>query len=666
MKRLIVSATVVLLVSAGFLAGSWVTWRTTSFGRRLPAQRKVLRWIDPMHPTYQSDKPGIAPDCGMALEPVYEADAASASTAPVSGPTILVTDNQRQAIGVRLGVVEAGAVRTTVRTVGRVTVDDNNVYRVVATSDGIVRDRQPVNVGSFVTRDQRLLTFYSADFLGAEQAYFYALATLERVAGSPAEPARQLLATNAQLRAAVDGLRTLGMSDTQLVAIGRTRQPTRDIELRSPVTGFVLSRSVFPEQRLEKNAELYRIADLSRVWVIAEFAESDAAFVRPGAPVRLTLPYAGAPPLAAAIDDALPQIDPVSRTLKARISVDNPAALIRPEMFVDVDLAVDMPAVLTVPSEAVLDSGARKVVFVDRGGGRFEARRVETGRRAGERVEILRGLAAGESIAVSGNFLLDAETRLKLTSAGIADPDIDPVCGMDLDASRSRREGRTSVYGGSSFYFCSETCKRKFDASPTSFAGGRAPRQPAPAIVPARQAGGVRVASSVVSTDDLLERIRPAGGDHEANARRASEGSVFVTDPACGAEVDTTAPGVPRLVYRGTAYYFFSTDCKKAFERDPQAFVEPAAQAAPGESDSQAETPPATDAGGSAGTASPAGQAPGVTAAVSRYRRPMKTNAPIVVPRPVQATPGTAGTSAPPAKEKQDGTPIKLPAGQGS
>ena len=660
MKRIALAATVVAVVSVGFLGGSWVTWRATS-GRHPLAQRKVLRWIDPMHPSYSSDKPGIAPDCGMALEPVYDGDATPGSPEPGRGPAVQVSDLQRQAVGIRTGVVESGPARKTIRTSGRVTVDDNRIYRIVATTDGIVRDRQPVTVGAFVTRDQRLLTFYSADFLSAEQAYFYALSTLDRVARNPGEPTQQLLATNAQLRAAVDSLRTLGMSDTQLVALARTRQSTRDIELRSPVTGFVLSRSVFPEQRLEKDAELYRIADLSSVWIIAEFSESDAEFVRPGAAVRVSFPYPGAASVEAAMDDVLPQVDPVSRTLKARIPVANPTALLRPDMFVDVDLAVDLPSTLTVPAEAVLDSGVRKTVFVDRGDGRFEARRVETGRRADDRVGIIRGLAAGERIAVSGNFLLDAETRLRLTKAGITDAEADPVCGMDLDAAKARSAGRTSAYGGQPYHFCSDGCKRKFDANPSGFVGSRERVSPAPLVVSARHGVAGREASNTMPADDLLARIHPADSERTVTARRASAGSIFVTDPACGAEVDTTAPGVPRVVYRGTAYYFYSTDCQKAFERAPQAFVG-SSGAEPPEA-TQPPVPPEAAAPGGLNDGDPNPGEASAPAAASRYRRPMKANTPIVVPR---AAPGQKAVPAIPDKPKQDGTPIKLPAGQGS
>ena len=257
MKRIRSAALLLALVAPAFLAGVWVTWRAS--GRTEgPGTRKALYWVDPMHPTYKSDKPGIAPDCGMALEPVYADDPTVATGSSLPPGTLRVSPEKQQTIGVRIAQVETSSVDRTIRTVGRVTADDNRVYRLVATVDGIVRELHPSAAGSFVRQDQVLLTYYSSEFLGAQQAYFYALNTLDRITGDKSEPSEQTILTNAQLRSAVDTLRNLGMSDVQIRDLGKTRRLVRDIELRSPVSGYVLSRSVFPKERLERGAELYR------------------------------------------------------------------------------------------------------------------------------------------------------------------------------------------------------------------------------------------------------------------------------------------------------------------------------------------------------------------------------------------------------------------------
>ena len=163
-----------------------------------------------------------------------------------------------------------------------------------------------------------------------------------------------------------------------------------------------------------------------------------------------------------------PQFDPASRTLKVRLEADNPGYALRPDMFVDVEFPIQLPPAITVPVDAVLDSGLRKTVFVDRDNGFFEPRKVETGWRFGDRVEIVKGLMPGERIVTSGTFLLDSESRMKMAAAGMsksteARSAKDPVCGMDVDESKAKAAGRISEYRGKAYYFCTDQCKQQFD-----------------------------------------------------------------------------------------------------------------------------------------------------------------------------------------------------------
>jgi YHS domain-containing protein len=171
------------------------------------------------------------------------------------------------------------------------------------------------------------------------------------------------------------------------------------------------------------------------------------------------------------MSDALPQFDAQSRTLKTRFELDNPGHVLQPDMFVDVEFEAAVPPAVTVPAEAVLDSGRRKTVFVDRGNGYFEPRRVETGWRAGDRVQILKGLMAGERVVLSGNFLLDSESRMMSAAQGaLGAAAKDPVCGMEVDEKRAAAAGRKSEHKGTTFYFCADDCKKQFDAEPARFA----------------------------------------------------------------------------------------------------------------------------------------------------------------------------------------------------
>jgi YHS domain-containing protein len=206
---------------------------------------------------------------------------------------------------------------------------------------------------------------------------------------------------------------------------------------------------------------------------MTDIFEKDRELVRPGA--LATVRYQGRK-FPARMIDVLPQFDPQSRTLKTRFELANAGYVLRPDVFVDVEIQVSMPEALTLPSDAVIDTGRRTTVFVERSPGHFEPRPVETGWRLGDRVEITRGLTPGERVVVSGNFLIDSESRMKLAAmtaapapapAAKAAAEHDLVCGMDVDPHAPR--AITTQYAGKTYYFCSEHCKKTFEANPGKY-----------------------------------------------------------------------------------------------------------------------------------------------------------------------------------------------------
>jgi multidrug efflux pump subunit AcrA (membrane-fusion protein) len=233
-----------------------------------------------------------------------------------------------------------------------------------------------------------------------------------------------------------------GISDYQLDKIVRTGDyTTEDIDIRAPITGFILNRNVSPGLRFDRGAEFFRIADLSNVWILADVFENEAPFFKPGLRVKIELPYQKKT-LYGRMSNVLPQFDPATRTLKIRLEAGNPGFAMRPDMFVNVEIPVNGAEAIVIPANAVVDSGLKKTVFVDRGNGYFEPRQVETGRSMGERVEISRGLMPGEKIVVSGNFMIDSEARMQQAAAGInGKAGRDPVCGMNIDEGRSKASG---------------------------------------------------------------------------------------------------------------------------------------------------------------------------------------------------------------------------------
>jgi multidrug efflux pump subunit AcrA (membrane-fusion protein)/YHS domain-containing protein len=388
--------------------------------------------------------------------------------------TVQVSAARQQLIGVRTDVVERTSVSYLLRVPGRVTPDENRLYRLTAPVDGWIREVGPNAAGAFVRKDQVLASFYTREFLPAQQTLIYITIANDQAGGAPpvgqgfARP--QLQSADLTIQNAVDALHNLGVSDAQIEELKRTRTYASNIRLCSPATGFVLARNVTPEQRFDKSAELYRIADIGRVWVMTDLFEKDHASVQPGTPA--TVRYEGREFLAR-MADALPQFDPQSRTLRTRFELENPGYLLRPDMFVDVEIQVNMPTAVTAPADAVIDTGRRSTVYVDRGDGHFEPRPVETGWRLGDRVEITSGLHPGERIVVSGNFLIDSESRMRLAAVNgspAAEHNTvakDPVCGMDVDPNRPNVI--KTEHGGKTYYFCSAHCKKSFEANPGKY-----------------------------------------------------------------------------------------------------------------------------------------------------------------------------------------------------
>jgi membrane fusion protein, copper/silver efflux system len=312
--------------------------------------------------------------------------------------------------------------------------------------------------GSLVKRNEALLSFYAPEFLNAQLSYFSGLDTL-RVANQDA------------VERFANTLRNLGVSEKQLDDIRTNRRINQYINIVSPVDGFVLDRKASVGLRCDRGFEFYRIADLRRVWVLADVYENQAPFIRAGSMARVT---SQSRQFEATVSRTEPIFDEATRTLKVRLETDNPGFALKPGMFVDVQFDIELPPSLAVPAEAIVDSGLRKTIFVDRGHGYFEPRSVETGWRIADQVEISKGLMAGERIVISGTFLIDSESRMKAASRGIfGQAARDPICGMEVDEKRAAAAGRSSEYQGANYYFCADECKKRFDAEPARYTQAR-------------------------------------------------------------------------------------------------------------------------------------------------------------------------------------------------
>lgn len=366
---------------------------------------KILFYRDPHDHNYKSDKPGLNPETGNDLEAVHE-------DGPQSMPpdAIHVGPDKQQLIGVRWGTAEMTVDGRQFRSAGKVTVDERRMVKIQPRIDGWIEKVFVDFVGRRVEKGEPLLTIYSPELLASQQEYLLALRSRELLTRVPAG---ETLAAAARKR-----LERFDLSEEQIKQIELTGQPINAITLYAPMGGHVMMRNAFPKQRVSPETELYVVADLSRVWVMAEVFESDVRLIREGMIATVRAAYAGGGALRARVDYIQPEMDPMTRTLKVRLEVANTDLKLKPEMYVDVDFATGAASRLTIASEAVLDSGLRQTVFVDLGDGHIEPRTVKTGARLGDRVEIVSGLRAGERVAVSGNFLLDSESKLKAAARG--------------------------------------------------------------------------------------------------------------------------------------------------------------------------------------------------------------------------------------------------------
>jgi RND family efflux transporter MFP subunit len=435
----------------GFGYGRWYSTRTAP-----KAGRKILYYVDAMHPWYKSDKPGIAPDCGMKLEPVYADGTMGAAgeaprkilryrdpqdpkytsdkpglnpatgnelepvyaerQAPAPGE-IQISAEKQQLIGMRYGTAEWTSEGQSIRFAGRVVPDETRIARVHAKVEGWIERVSVDFTGQLIQQGQPLLTLYSPELLASQQELLLAIKAKNLMQhSSMAESAAN---SAALVEAARHRLELWDISRSQMEEVERTDKPIKSITLYSPAGGYVMARNAFPGQRVTPETELYAITDLSRIWVMADVFETDAPQIRLGQSATIIIP-GNSTTLPARVAYLQPQIDPATRTLKVRLELANPGLRLKPDMFADVLMQIGAGRRLTVPAEAVLDSGKTKTVFLDRGNGLFEPRQVETGQRIGDRVEVVKGLRPGERIVISAAFLLNSESQLKSAMGAMA------------------------------------------------------------------------------------------------------------------------------------------------------------------------------------------------------------------------------------------------------
>jgi Cu(I)/Ag(I) efflux system membrane fusion protein len=356
----------------------------------------VAHYTCSMHPSVERKQPGTCPICGMNLSPVTYDELESG--------VVRVDEARRERIGVKTAKVGRAPMSIAIRAIGRLTFDETRLHDVTLRVSGWITRLRVNSTGQPVRRGETLLMLYSPDLYAAQQEYL-----LARESHQAAKEGR----ADYLLAAAEKKLSLWGMAPAQIQALARSGRASEEVPIPAPASGFVIEKNVVEGAAVEPGQRLFRIASLDKVWVEAQVYELDVSQVRKGQTALVTLPYQPGDSLQGTVAYVYPYLDPTSRTGKVRIEIKNKELAFKPDMYANVEIRVDLGPRLQIPTDAVIYTGPRRLVFVDLGEGRFRPQEVTLGARSGEAVEVRAGLRPGDVIVTSGNFLIAAESRIR-------------------------------------------------------------------------------------------------------------------------------------------------------------------------------------------------------------------------------------------------------------
>ncbi len=402
-----------------------------------PKERKPLFYRNPMNPAITSPVPA-KDEMGMDYIPVYADDEGDADEPP---GTVRIDPVTVQNIGVRTARVTRGTLAHQVRAVGRIAYDETRLARLHPKTEGWVESMRVERTGDRVAQDAILLSIYSPQLVSSQEEYLLALKNRETLAQSPFEDIRR--GAEELVKSARKRLELLDMPAHQIRELEQTGRIKKKIHIHSPFTGIITRVGVREGQFVEPATELYRVADLSRVWVLAEVYEYELPWIREGDEAEITVASLPGERFTGRISYIYPYLENKTRTVRVRLELDNPDGLLRPATFANVTITAGaLEDALLVPSEAIVRTGKREMVFVVREPGKFEPREVVPGLSADGMTQILEGVKAGEEVVTSAQFLIDSESKLREATAkmmealgqgdALVDPDMD-MSDMSLD-----------------------------------------------------------------------------------------------------------------------------------------------------------------------------------------------------------------------------------------
>jgi membrane fusion protein, copper/silver efflux system len=437
-KKITVPLTLLVLT---IVVGSWLYksgklqkmagWSKGDGAAKQEASAKPI-YTCAMHPFIIKDSPGSCPICGMQLiKKIAEAQTTAAQTPEQTQQAAMLahvslSPTQRVMANVATVAVARMPLSREIAATGIVQYDQSRQAKVTAWVAGRI-DRLHVNtVGAYVSKGKPVAEVYSPDLVSAQQEYLLALKSRNQFKNSTIQSIAQ--GGEGLVGSARQRLKLMGVKDAQIATLEKGGEPNLRIPIYTPLSGIVIEKIVQEGQYVNLGDPLFAIADLSTVWVEVEVYENEFPFVKLGQSVSITSQSYPGKPFTGRVSFIYPFLDPKTRTVKVRVEMPNPGLKLKPDMFVNALIKTPLGPTLAIPASAVVDTGKRQVVWVEKEAGMFEPRDVQVGARVGDRVQILSGLAQGEKVAASGGYLIDSESQLK---GGGGSPEAMP--GMKMD-----------------------------------------------------------------------------------------------------------------------------------------------------------------------------------------------------------------------------------------
>ncbi len=392
------------------------------------AQEKKPVYYCPMHPSYQSDKPGNCPICQMKLvllETEDESpqdhqtgtDHSKDAGAGLGRVAVKISPEKQQLIGIKTAPAETMELQKIVRTVGIIEHDQTREVHVHTKVSGLIEQLYVTYDGQHVKKGEPIYSIYSPDLVSTQEEYFLAIKNEKRLKTSNLPEIQQ--AAKALVEATKKRLLLWDVSEKEIQEIEKLGEAKRAVTFYAPITGVTAEKHAIVGEWFDVGGDLYHFVDLTNIWVVAEVYEYELSLIKKGQGAKVEFSYLAGEIFKGKITFIDPHLDMKTRTAKVRIELPNTEHRLQPGMFANVNIEIDLGEKLAIPESAVLDTGTRKIIFLDRGEGKFEPKEVRLGQKAEGYYEVLDGLSPGDRVVTSGNFLIDSESQLKAALGGM-------------------------------------------------------------------------------------------------------------------------------------------------------------------------------------------------------------------------------------------------------